>query len=115
MTDPSGNSETTTAEAREQRSSPRHKFPYLQKIAPMADGKVPAAAEFYDVRCRDLSGRGISIVLDEPPEFDHLVVALGRAPDLSHVTARVVRVEPFDHAGVTKHLVGCQFIGRASL
>ena len=106
---------SATAEAKEHRSSPRHRFPYVQAVGPMIDGKVPPKDNFFSVRCKDLSGGGISIVLDNKPKFDHLVVALGVAPNLSHVTAKVVRVELFDDGGCTRYLVGCRFIGRVQL
>ena len=115
MNDLSSRSEAATAEADEHRTSPRHSFPYVQKIAPTVDGTMPATSDFFEVRCQDLSCRGIAIVLDKPPEFDHLVVALGREPNLSHVTAQVIRVEPFDQGGTRRYVAGCQFTGRASL
>jgi len=96
----------------ENRTSARRDFPYMQKVAPMAGEEMPPAGEFFAVRCKDLSGGGIGVVLESPPMFDRLVVALGVAPSVNHVIARVVHTEVFKERGRTRYLVGCQFVDR---
>lgn len=115
MTDPTEKAESAVSDAAEHRSSQRHEFPYVQRVAPLIGGKVPPAEQFFPVRCKDLSGGGMAILLNGPPDFESLVISLGVAPALSHVTARVVRVEQRKENGRTQYLVGCQFIGRAQL
>lgn len=107
--------DSAVLDATEQRSSKRHEFPYMQKVAPLVGGKVPPPEKFFSVRCKDLSGGGVSLLLNRRPDFDLLVISLGAAPTASHVTARVVRVEERKRNGRTQYLVGCQFIGRAQL
>ncbi len=97
------------------RVSPRHDYPYYQKIAPMIDDQPPSWDDFVDVQCGDLSGGGISIWLSDKPSFRELVVALGRAPSLTHFAARVVYVREAIRAGRTMYQVGCQFLNRVYL
>ena len=112
MTESIDKAGSAAVETQELRSGPRHEFPYVQKVAPMVGGKLPSAEKFFPVRCRNVSGGGIAVVLDSPPDFDQLVIALGVSPSVRHVTARVVRTERFEENGWTRYLVGCQFIGR---
>jgi hypothetical protein len=97
------------------RVSPRHDYPYYQKIAPVFDGQAPAWDDFVDVQCGDLSGGGISIWLSDKPSFRELIVALGRPPSLTHFAARVVYVREAVRAGRTMYQVGCQFTHRVYL
>lgn len=94
------------------RTSPRRRFPYMQKAAPMVGDKMPSPDQFTAIRCKDLSGGGIAVVLDKPPDFEHLVFALGIPPAVNHVTARVVRTQRVKRNGRTRYVVGCQFVGR---
>jgi hypothetical protein len=96
----------------DKRRSPRRAFRYRQLIAPMRDGCLPSRNHFVEVECRDISAGGIALVLSEPPDFEDLVVALGKPPDESHFTSKVVRVEELEERGGTRYLVGCRFTGR---
>ena len=78
----------------------------------MIDGIMPSAEEFFSVRCKDLSGGGVSILLDAPPEFDHFAVALGTAPELSYVSAQVTFVQQVELDGQPQYIAGCRFIER---
>ena len=99
----------------ENRSSERRVFPYIQRVAPMVGEEMPPSEEFTSVRCKDLSGGGIAVVLEDPPMYDRLVVALGVAPSLDHVIAKVVHTEVFKEHGKTRYLVGCQFLERVEI
>ncbi|GAB6167082.1 hypothetical protein JCM19992_30820 [Thermostilla marina] len=99
----------------ERRSSPRLAFPYTQRIAPVFGGVIPSRRRFFEVRCRDISAGGISFLLESPPEFESLVVALGHPPAESFFTARVVRVQECREGDKTWILVGCRFTGRVYL
>jgi len=105
-----GNSDTP--KGRDLRSSPRHEFPYVQKIAPMVGGKAPSADKFFPVCCKDLSRGGVAMLLDRPPDFELFIIALGSPPTPSLVTARVVHCEPFEDNGRTRYQVGCRFVSR---
>ena len=99
--------------SKELRSSPRRRFSYSQLVAPMYGDGIPPRHRFFEVPCRDISRGGISFFLDHQPDFTHLVVALGRAPDLAYVTARITRiVEP---ATGEPFLIACQFTGRVHI
>jgi len=97
------------------RASPRRAFKYYQMIAPMFGGQLPARRKFYEVECEDLSAGGMGFYMNRPPDFDTLVVALGRPPEESFLTARVVRVMKVEQSGQRRYLVGCRFMGRAAL
>lgn len=97
------------------RVSPRHDYPYCQKIAPIHGDQMPTWDKFVEVQCGDLSGGGLSLWLSNKPDFREIVVALGRAPSVTHFSARVVHVRKTTRAGRTMYQVGCQFIGRVYL
>ncbi|MFW5693152.1 MAG: PAS domain S-box protein [Thermoguttaceae bacterium] len=97
----------------DRRASPRHPYPYRQSIAPVVDGRMPAANEFVPVECRDISSIGVAFYFDRVPEFKELVLALGYAPRVTKVVCRVVRVARMEHNGQIRYLVGCRFIGRS--
>jgi len=96
----------------ERRRSFRRAYRYRQAIAPMTSGAMPARWEFFEVDCWDLSLGGIAFFLDRSPNFESLVVALGRPPALSYLTARVVRVAHMEQHGRMRYLVGCRFLER---
>lgn len=101
---------------RELRASPRLAYHYYQFIAPLYTGnRMPPRKEFFPVECHDLSAGGISFLLDRCPDFEYLVVALGRQPAETFFTAHVVRVAKEEKDGKTRYLVGCCFTGRVSL
>ena len=101
--------------ALEQRVTLRRAYRYQQRIAPVIDGVMPKPDQFFEVQCNDISAGGISFFLDSAPDFDSLVVALGKAPAMSYFTARVARVAGVDHDGPKVYLVGCRFTGRTRL
>ena len=84
-------------------------------IAPMTDGVMPPPQEFFEVDCWDISLGGIAFFLDQSPEFQSLVVALGRPPALNYFTAQVVRVARMEQRGHMRYLVGCRFLERAAI
>jgi PAS domain S-box-containing protein len=99
----------------EKRSSPRREYQYRQAIAPMDGKRLPARRDFFEVECEDISAGGISFYLDRPPEFEYLVVALGKAPTLTWFAALVVRVVDRSAPDAPRFLVGCRFTGRVHL
>jgi PAS domain S-box-containing protein len=106
------------AEARkglELRRSPRAAYSYRQMIAPMFGDRVPRQEEFFEVECRDISAGGMAFVMNRPPDFQKLVVELGRPPASNQLTAKVVRLQPLERDGEEEYLIGCQFIERVHL
>jgi len=103
------------AKGQDLRTSPRRTFPYRQLIAPMYTGVIPSRNKFFEVPCRDISAGGVSFYLATKPDFDSLLVALGKAPSLSYFTARVMRVSEEVIDDQVMHLVGCRFTGRVHL
>jgi hypothetical protein len=97
------------------RRSPRREYHYRQSVAPIYGGCIPARKDFREIECRDISAGGIAFYMDLPPDFDSLVVALGREPDQSFFTAKVVRVEKTQRNGQGRYLLGCRFLGRVQI
>ena len=99
----------------ERRSEARSDFPSIERIAALRGPDVPDESEFFEVKCRDLTKNGFSFFLPDRPDFDLLVVALGKPPALTYFAARVVRVAETEQDGKPSYLVGCRFSGRVHL
>ena len=100
---------------REQRSSPRRPYRYRQRVAPMYEGIKPAKRLFFEVECQDISAGGIAFYMNRLPDFDTVVLALGKPPTESYFTARVMRVARAEEQGRIRYLVGCRFLERINL
>lgn len=98
----------------ERRRSPRRPYRYRQLIAPCGE-QMPAAEDFIEVDCADISAGGLSFYYPERPAFSQVIVALGQAPFLTHFKAKVVRVVDLSNEAENRFLVGCQFTGRVHL
>jgi PAS domain S-box-containing protein len=99
----------------DQRRSPRRAYRYRQGIAAMNDKQLPRPGGFFEVEFWDISACGFSFFMDQLPNFDTLVAALGRPPALSHFSARVMRVARMKQGESTRYLIGCDFISRIHL
>lgn len=93
-------------------------------------GKVPPQANFFPVRCRDLSCSGVSFFFPIQPSFQNLVFQLGNQDDGIYMESEVIHVCPiknmpkehfaFDSDGQQHKIhpnsqtfeVGCQFLRR---
>jgi PAS domain S-box-containing protein len=100
---------------KEKRSSVRWEYPYRQWVAPIVDGRIPSRRDFFEVQCKDISGGGIAFLVSFPPEFENVVVGLGRSPALTYFVARVMRVARVEYGDGIGYLVGCRFLARATL
>jgi len=98
--------------AADNRGSSRHDYRFVQKIAPLRNGTMPTAGDFFDVVCCDLARGGVSFFLATPPDFDEVVVALGRAPKINRLLAKVVHIEQLSIDGGVRYRVGCRFTER---
>jgi PAS domain S-box-containing protein len=99
----------------DQRRSPRRAYRYRQRIAPLTDERFPAPGGFFEVEFWDISACGFSFFMEQLPKFEMLMAALGRAPSLTHFTARVMRVARMTQGDTTRYLVGCDFVDRVNL
>ena len=98
----------------EKRSSPRRAFRNSQRIAPVYGGRLPSQSKLFEVECEDISTGGIAFYMNRPPDFDTLVVALGRAPDESYLLAEVARVARIEREEGRRYLVGCRFTDKVA-
>jgi hypothetical protein len=97
------------------RSSPRNRFEYNQRVAPVMGKQMPSISEYMDVECNDISRGGISFFLKRDPTCKHFAVALGQKPNVSVMLAEVCRREAVVRDGHQMYLVGCKFVGKAPL
>jgi len=93
----------------DRRGQSRRPFRCVQLLAPYDGKEMPAADEFFHVQCHDISAGGFSYFLPEAPEYDFLVLALGRAP-FTFVIARAVHFETVETERGRQYLVGCRFL-----
>ena len=112
---PLGREAIDRREGRDRRTSVRSEFRCKQWIAPMRDGRLPAAADFFEVECSDLSAGGFAFLLDRQPEFDTLAVVLGKPPQEVVLAARIVRCTSHGSIGRIRMRIGCRFLSRLSL
>lgn len=98
----------------ERRRSRRYSYPATQLLAPYVRGALPAASEFREVQCQDISSGGVAFAWPVEPDFDDVVIQLGLPRSPMFVTARITSVrapsEPSGH-----FLIGCQFTGRVQV
>lgn len=97
---------------RDRRATPRRAYPYVQRLAPMTDDKVPPASAFREITCYDISSGGFSFLSRLPIRHERFVVAFGAAPSLTHIIAEVVHQKPVQVDGVPQHLIGCRYVGK---
>jgi len=81
----------------------------------MYEGIKPAKRLFFEVECQDISAGGIAFYMNRLPDFDTVVLALGKPPTESYFTARVMRVARAEEQGRIRYLVGCRFLERINL
>jgi PAS domain S-box-containing protein len=112
---PSGRNAIDHRTGRDRRTSVRSEFRCKQWIAPMRDGRLPAAADFFEVECSDISAGGFAFLLDRQPEFETLAVVLGKPPQEVVLAARVVRCTSHGSSGKIRMRIGCRFLSRLSL
>lgn len=93
----------------ERRHQTRRPFRCVQLLAPYDGEQMPAAEDFSHVQCYDISAGGFSYYLPEAPNYDYLILALGRAP-FTFVIARAVHFETVETERGKQYLVGCRFL-----
>jgi hypothetical protein len=89
----------------------RYRSARMQYVAPYLDGRFPDPSQFEQVRCHDLSLSGFSYLIENRPDYDQVIVALGTAP-LILMSARVTRQAPTMVEGQSCHIVECHFTAR---
>ena len=112
---PTGRDAIDERTGRDRRTSVRSEFRCKQWIAPMREGRLPAAADFFEVECSDISAGGFAFLLDRQPEFETLAVVLGKAPQEVVLAARIVRCTSHGSTGRIRMRIGCRFVSRLSL
>lgn len=110
---PSPNQEATQpSDGANRRTAPRRSFDYHQFVAPYNGGSLPGKATFREVACQDISSTGFSFFSSQLPDFDTLVVALGVAPNLTYMSARIVNRSQVADDPAPMYRIGCRFSGK---
>ena len=99
----------------ERRQRARRLYPYVQRIAPIVDGRIPSYDDFMEVRCRDIAAGGFSFLLYEPPQQKQYVAAFGVAPTLTYLTACVAHTTKLEIDGKLTYIVGCEYTDRVAI
>jgi len=94
------------------RPAKRRAFPYMQRIAPIVEGRMPTEDEFHVVPFRDISSTGVSFLVTQEPTFKKVAIELGQGRHTTHLVAEVARIKRIEHENTTAYLVGCKFTGR---
>lgn len=103
--------QSAEADGQERRGCPRFSYPAIQTIAPCDGIQFPARNTFSQVRCHDISRRGISFLWPTPADFQYVVVKLSPMMNPVYLVAEVKRTEPV--AGLKdEFLICCQFLNR---
>lgn len=100
------------ADGANRRGAARRSFDFRQFVAPYNGGSLPNKATFREVACQDISATGFSFYSSQLPDFDSLVVALGVAPNLTYMTARIVNRAQVADDPAPMYRIGCRFSGR---
>lgn len=104
--------ESGAADGANRRGAARRSFDFRQFVAPYNGGSLPNKATFREVACQDISATGFSFYSSQLPDFDSLVVALGVAPNLTYMTARIVNRAQVADDPAPMYRIGCRFSGR---
>jgi hypothetical protein len=94
------------------RGEARFTFTASQRVAPLARGKLPLLDEFINVRCYDLSRKGFSFLLPQPPTYDAIVAELTLPGQRVYLKARVKHITGMTVDGQFQFQVGCEFSDR---
>ena len=111
-TNPTSSIDPNEPPSKDNRESIRSEFQYCQMIAPMFGGRLPSDEEFVEVECSDISTGGMAFYADSHPDFEKLIVRLGRPPSVRQFRARVLNVIQVQRDGKSVYRVGCRFIDR---
>ena len=95
----------------ERRRTKRFVYGVVQSMAPYDGTNLPKKAAFRQVYCHDLSTTGLSFLSPTQPDFEYVVVALGKSPRLTHVTAQVANCR----SATRGFVVGCNFLAKVKL
>ena len=74
----------------ERRTRARKPYRAIQRIAPFDGDEFPADAEFFPVRCHDITSAGLGFLMPTRPQFKKFVVALGAPLEEIYVAGEVV-------------------------
>jgi len=107
-----GQSADDAPRGRDRRMRPRRAYPYMQRMAPIKNGQMPALSDFQEVECNDIGAGGFSYFADTRPAESDVVVAFGSGSSQTYLKARVVHSTPTMHEGRRVFLVGCRYTGR---
>jgi len=80
-----------------------------QRIAPFVDGLFPDADMFHSVNCEEVSAHGFTFLVQERPEYDTVLLALGGERDRAYTSATVKHCRNIGNESAPMYRVTCQF------
>ena len=99
----------------ELRGCARTVYQYQQNVAPVHGGQLPHREDFFRVTCQDISRGGVSFIVDDEPDYESVVIALGPSQTVLYVAAKVCNVTPISAVNGLFYRVGCEFTERVRL
>jgi len=94
------------------RGEARFAFTASQRVAPCTADNLPTLDEFTSVRCFDLSRKGFSYLLPQPPAYETILAELSLPNQRVYVKARVAHITGMTVDGAFVFQVGCEFTDR---
>jgi hypothetical protein len=96
------------------RGEARFTFTATQRVAPCSGDQIPTLDEFIGVRCFDLSRKGFSYLLPQPPTYEMIVAELTLPKQRVYIKARVAHITGMTVEGKFVFQVGCEFTDRVA-
>ncbi len=92
-----------------QPSLSRRRTDRTQRVAPFINGHFPEPDMFREIDCEDISPAGFTYLLPERPEYDKVLLALGRDRDRAYTTASVQQCRNIGSDAAPLYRVSCRF------
>jgi diguanylate cyclase len=80
-----------------------------QRIAPFADGHFPEPGMFRDIDCEQFSSTGFTYLVNEIPDYDKVLVALGESAACAYTTASVQECRNIGVDDMPLYRINCRF------
>jgi hypothetical protein len=97
------------ASGSEEMEAERHAYHVSQWMGRCAGHRLPAAEDFEQVMCYDLSSTGVSFYAEDVQIGQNVVIAIGRGDSPMFVVAEVMNRRVVTHKDGLTYLIGCRF------
>ncbi|MGQ0635519.1 MAG: GGDEF domain-containing protein [Planctomycetaceae bacterium] len=87
----------------------RRRSDRTQRVAPFINGHFPEPGMFREIDCEEISSQGFTYLLPERPDYDKVLLALGREQDRAYTTASVLQCRNIGSEATPLFRVSCRF------